>query len=354
MTYLMLVTALLLSAVAAYYSIFGLTALFAAAVIPIIVMGGILEVAKLVVASWLYRRWKQVNWLMKTYFVSALIVLMFLTSMGIFGFLSKAHLDQALPAGEIVAQIEAIDQKIEVQKQIINDNRVVLKQLDDAVTQILGRSTTEQGAARSAALRKNQTKERATVNATIEKAQTEVNKLLEQRAPIASQLRQVEAEVGPVKYIAALIYGDVADQSLLESAVRIVILLIVFVFDPLAVLMLIAVNSDLKRKQNDRDQKNAKKNQWNEFFEKDANGSDFFPEKTTRKEPSIEKTNDSQTSREEDSGKTKRVWQSNTERNPKRKRGERTLKNVSVAENQESVSVIDWEHNRKLEPVKES
>lgn len=346
MTYLMLATALTLSAVAAYYSIFGLTAIFAAAVIPIIVMGSTLEVAKLVVASWLYRNWKEVNKLMKIYFVTALAVLMFLTSMGIFGFLSKAHLDQALPSGEIAAQVQMLDQKITVQKDIINDNRVLLRQLDEAVNQTMGRSTDEQGAARSVSIRKSQAKERAAANKAIDTAQTEVNKLLEQRAPIASQLRQVEAEVGPVKYIAALIYGDTADQSTLESAVRIVILMIVFVFDPLAVLMLIAVNSDLKRKKYGRTEEETsnKTINWKGFFQR--NGSEDFPEKTSSEE----------TSDKESIYKRKRNYEgerkSNRSRNAIRRSKYRT-KTIAVAENQEPVPVIDWEHNRKLEPVEE-
>jgi len=341
MTYLMLATALTLSAVAAYYSIFGLTAIFAAAVIPIVIMGSVLEVAKLVVASWLYRNWKEVNLLMKTYFVTALIVLMFLTSMGIFGFLSKAHLDQALPSGEIAAQIESIDQKINVQKEILTSQRTVLRQLDDAVNQTMGRSTTERGAEQAINIRRSQAKERSIANKAIDVAQAEVNKLLEQRAPIASQMRQIEAEVGPVKYIAALIYGETTDQSLLESAVRIVILLIVFVFDPLAVLMLIAVNSDFKRKRNGRHQEETNKEGiWNKFFQ--GNKAEDFPEKTKSETSSKDST----------TGKAKRVWQSSRDRHAKR--GEkRRLEAVVVAENQESIPVTDWEKNRKLEPVKD-
>ena len=338
MTYLMLATALTLSAVAAYYSIFGLTAIFAAAVIPIVIMGSVLEVAKLVVASWLYRNWKEVNALMKLYFVTALTVLMFLTSMGIFGFLSKAHLDQALPSGEISAQIESIDQKLAVQKEIISSQRTVLRQLDDAVNQTMGRSTTERGAEQAVNIRRSQTKERASANKAIDVAQVEVNKLLEQRAPIASQMRQLDAEVGPVKYIAALIYGDTADQSLLESAVRIVILLIVFVFDPLAVLMLIAVNSDFKRKQNGnyKQETPSKKIDWSNFFKR--KGSKDFPDK--------------ENTQAETSSNTKRVWQSTRDRSAKRSGKKRRLESVSVADNQESVQVTDWEHDRKLEPVK--
>lgn len=353
MTYLMLAVALMLSAVAAYYSIFGLTAIFAAAVIPIVVMGSTLEVAKLVVASWLYRNWKNVNTLMKVYFVTALAVLMFLTSMGIFGFLSKAHLDQALPSGEIAAQVQTLDDKIAVQKGIINDNRTNLRQLDEAVNQTMGRSTSEQGAERSVNIRKSQAKERASANKAIDSAQEQVNKLLEQRAPIASQLRQIEAEVGPVKYIAALLYGDTTDQSTLESAVRIVILMIVFVFDPLAVLMLIAVNSDLKRKQNGRNQEEIsnKENHWNKFFQRDWRKGETDAEDSSAKESTSEET-----SSEEVAYQRKRNYVEGSEtrdRNAKRRASRRARAKVSVADNQELVPVIDWEHDRKLEPVEE-
>jgi len=348
MTYLMLFTALVLSGVAAYYSIFGLTALFAAAFIPIVVMGCTLEVAKLVVASWLYRRWNEVNVLMKSYFVVALLVLMFLTSMGIFGFLSKAHLDQALPSGEIAAQIQMVDQKIEVQKQVIADNRTTLNQLDEAVNQIIKRSTNEQGAARSVAIRNSQVKERAKVNLAIENAQKEINKLLEQKAPIASQLRQLEAEVGPVKYIASLIYGDTADQSTLENAVRIVILLIVFVFDPLAVLMLIAFNSDLKRRtKNDRNEEGTKNRS-----KEEPNWSNQREESTFDRN-SVTKESDDSSSTQETVGKTRRVWQSDGDSTSSNGKERRRLQSqdLAVAKNQESISV-DWEHDRKLEPVK--
>lgn len=339
MTYLMLAVALLLSAVAAYYSIAGLTAIFAAAVIPIIVMGSTLEVAKLVVASWLYRRWNEVNKLMRAYFLTALVVLMFLTSMGIFGFLSKAHLDQALPSGEIAAQMQMIDQKISVQKEIINDNRTVLRQLDEAVNQTMGRSTSEQGAERSVSIRKSQSKERAAANKAIDTAQTEVNKLLEQRAPIASQLREVEAEVGPVKYIASLIYGDTTDQSTLESAVRIVILMIVFVFDPLAVLMLIAVNSDLKRKKDGRTEetRSEKTYNWENYNTGEKTATEDFAEETSSESTSKE-TGSEETSNSDYSG--------NRERNANRRASRKQRIQVPVAEDQKLVPVIN--HSRKF------
>lgn len=255
MTYLLFTTALALSAVAAYYSIMGLTAIFAAAVIPILVMGSLLEVSKLVVASWLYRSWKAIPFLMKTYFTTALIVLMLLTSMGIFGYLSKAHLDQGVPTGDIIAQVSLIDEKIKIEKEKIDGNRKELSQLDKQVEAALSRTTTAGGNERSIQIRRNQQKERDRIASDISKAQATVAILTEERVPLAGKVRQIEAEVGPLKYISAMIYGDVQDQTLLESSVRIVILLIVFVFDPLAVLMLVAANWQMKQ--------NSKTNQGN-------------------------------------------------------------------------------------------
>jgi hypothetical protein len=247
MVYLLFATAFGLSGVAAYYSIMGLVAIFAAAPIPILVMGSLLEASKLVVASWLYRSWKEIPILMKAYFTTALVILMMLTSMGIFGYLSKAHLDQAVPSGEVAAKLALLDEKIKTEKDNVDVARKQIKQLDLQVDQTIGRSDDSKGVERSLQIRKSQQKERATILADIGTAQAKITKLNEERAPIASEVRKVEAEVGPIKYIAALIYSDSTDTNTLESAVRIVILLIVCVFDPLAVLLLIAANWQLNR-----------------------------------------------------------------------------------------------------------
>lgn len=247
MTYLLFASALALSACAAYYSVMGLVAIFASAVVPIFIMGTLLETSKLVVASWLYRNWKSVPVLLKTYFTVALVILMLLTSMGIFGYLSKAHLDQAIPTGDVSAKLALIDEKIKTEKENINANRKELTQLDAQVDQTLARTTEASGADRSIAVRRAQQKDRVRILNEIGQAQTKIAKLNEERAPIASEVRKVEAEVGPIKYIAALIYGDNPENDLLEKAVRWVIILIVSVFDPLAVLLLIAANWQQKR-----------------------------------------------------------------------------------------------------------
>jgi hypothetical protein len=250
MTYILLITALALSAIAATYAVIGLTAIFAASATSIMVMGGTLEAAKLVVASWLYRNWKEIPTLLKAYFTSALVILMLLTSMGIFGYLSKAHLDQAVPTSDLVAKVSFIDEQILNQRENIDAARKTITQLDRQVEETLNRTTdaTDNVAVnRSVTIRRAQARERQALAEEIKKAQEEISRLNTERQPIAQQVRQVEAEVGPIKYIAALVYGNDLNQDLLETAVRWVIILIVIVFDPLAVLMLIAWNREVNR-----------------------------------------------------------------------------------------------------------
>jgi hypothetical protein len=238
--YLTLFTALILSLSAAVYSILGLTAIFAAAFWPIVVLGGSLEIGKIVTTLWLHKYWTRAELQYKLYLCSAVVILMVLTSMGVFGFLSKAHLDQAVPSGDIQAQVQIFDDKIQTQKDNIKTARSALTQMDSAVDQVMGRSSDEKGADKAVAIRRSQARERTALQNDISKAQTEITRLQEQRAPIASQARQVEAEVGPIKYIAALIYGDNPEANVLEKAVRWVIILIVIVFDPLALTLLLA------------------------------------------------------------------------------------------------------------------
>ena len=240
---LTLLVALSLSSVAAWYSIIGLTAIFAGAVIPVIIMGSILEIGKITTTVWLRKYWSRCGFLLKLYLVPAVIALALLTSMGIFGFLSKAHMEQGITSGDVQAKIALYDEKIKTSRENIDVNRKALKQMDEAVDQIMGRSTTETGADKAVAVRRGQQKERGRLLAEIEAEQKKITALNEERAPIAAEVRKVEAEVGPIKYIAALIYGDNADQNMLEAAVRWVIILLVIVFDPLAIALVLAANA---------------------------------------------------------------------------------------------------------------
>ena len=244
MILLLFLCALSLSGTAAFYSIIGLMAIFAASPMPIAIMGSLLEGSKLVIASWLYRNWKDIPRLFKGYFTVALFILMFLTSMGIFGFLSKAHIEQGVPSGNVAAEVNLIDEKIKTEKENIDAARKTLNQLDQQVDQTISRTTDANGTDRSVAIRRSQARERSAATKLIAESQKRLAQLSEERAPKAAQLRKVEAEVGPIKYIAALIYGEEAgtDQTLLEKSVRWVIILIVAVFDPLAVTMLMAAN----------------------------------------------------------------------------------------------------------------
>jgi hypothetical protein len=246
LSYWTLAVALSLSIVAAWYSIIGLTAIFAAATIPIVIMGGIMEVAKVTVTLWLHEYWQFCKRSMKVQLTASVVLLMFITSMGIFGFLSKAHLDQAVPTGDVAAKVQILDEKIKTERDIIDANRKALAQMDSVVDQTMARSTTEEGATKSANLRRSQARERNTLQTEISQSQKKIAALNEERAPIASELRKVEAEVGPIKYIAALIYGDNPDANLLEKAVRWVIILLVIVFDPLAIMMVLAATESIK------------------------------------------------------------------------------------------------------------
>jgi hypothetical protein len=253
LSYFTLAVALSLSVIAAWYSIIGLTAIFASAVIPIIVMGTMLEVAKVTVTVWLHEYWHRCRWVMKLYLVPAVIMLMLITSMGIFGFLSKAHSDQSIVSGDAAAKIAIYDEKIKTAKENIEANRKALKQMDESVDQVLGRSQDEKGADKAVGLRRSQQKERARLQSEISAEQKTIATLNEERAPIAADVRKVEAEVGPIKYIASLIYGDNPDANLLERAVRWMIVILVVVFDPLAIMMVLAATESIKWRREDRE-----------------------------------------------------------------------------------------------------
>ena len=240
---LTLLVALSLSSVAAWYSIIGLTAIFAGAVIPVIIMGGILEVGKITTTVWLRKYWNRCGFMLKLYLVPAVIALALLTSMGIFGFLSKAHMEHGISTGDSQAKLSLYDEKIKTQRDNIELARKALTQMDNQVDQRLSRGDSENSAERAVQIRRQQTGERTKLQKEIGDAQKEIAKLNEERAPIAAENRKIEAEVGPIKYIAALIYGDNADNNTLEAAVRWVIILLVIVFDPLAIALVLAANA---------------------------------------------------------------------------------------------------------------
>ena len=248
MAILTLLVAIAISAVAAWYSIVGLMAIFAAAAIPIAIMGAVLEVGKLLTASWLYQNWKEAPKILKSYLTIAVVVLMFITSMGIFGFLSKAHIDQTVITGDNTLLIQQIDNKIQRQNKRIVDAENVIDQLDKAV-QTLIEYDRIRGPSGSIAVRESQKDERASLNNIIDDASDIISKLNSEKLVLSSEQLKLEAEVGPIKYIAALFYEE-TNKSVLEEAVRWVIITIIFVFDPLAVLLIIAANMSINQVRN--------------------------------------------------------------------------------------------------------
>ena len=239
--YLMLAVALLLSAIAAYYSIAGLAAIFAAAVIPIVIMGSVLEAAKLVCASWVYRNWDTAPATIKYYLTAAIIVLMFITSMGTFGYLSRAHIEHTYSQSDNTIIIKNLEREIKSEEQsIITAQRS---------TDILDRLVSEANPKDANWIRNKQKRERENLNSTIRASSERITSLNTELTPLRQQSSALEAEVGPLKYVADLIYGE-SDQALLEKAVRWVIIIIVIVFDPLAVAMLLAANYGLSNNNN--------------------------------------------------------------------------------------------------------
>jgi len=245
---LLFLSALAVSGCAAWFSVAGLISIFSSAPLATGLMGGSLELAKLVAASWIYRNWRTAPGILRYYFTAAVVILSIITSLGIFGYLSKAHLDQAAVTGQSVGQLSIIDEKIRTQKENIDANRKALKQLDEAVDQVMGRSDSEKGAERAVSIRRSQQKERDRLQTEIQAYQTTVGKLNEERAPVAQDVRKIEAEVGPIKYVAELIYGE-SNEDMIGKAVRLIIMCLIFVFDPMAILLVIAGNMSLMERQ---------------------------------------------------------------------------------------------------------
>lgn len=212
-------TAIALSAIAAFYSVIGLAQIFPGSFWPIVLMGAVLEVAKLVTVSWLYNNWNITNRIMRYYFLIAIVFLMLITSMGIFGYLSKAHLETNITVGATSVQIKTIEQQEKIAKERLD---YLLKRAGDDPEKITRRT-----------------------DVAIQETQAELKRLSEQKLPLLKEENALLAEVGPIKYIAEALY-DKEDPDFIDKAVRVVILVIIVVFDPLAVLLLIAANQTYK------------------------------------------------------------------------------------------------------------
>jgi|TARA_Y100000590_G_scaffold406337_1_gene495434 hypothetical protein len=260
--FLVFLSAISISGIAAAYSIIGLATLFAGAKVAIIAMGTSLEVGKLVAASWLYQNWKNPNLpqSIKAYLTTSVIVLVFVTSMGIFGFLSKAHLDQVRPTSDNAVQIQLIDKQILSQEVIISRAEGTLNRLDKALDVYISKEYVSRGLKE----RRKQKEERDFLNNEINIAMDKIAELTLKKGNIELDQLKIEADVGPLKYVAELIYGDEAKDHF-DEAVRWIIIVLIFVFDPLAVLLLIAANISLRERklQNETKKiKEEKKKNW--------------------------------------------------------------------------------------------
>lgn len=218
--YLPLITAIALSAIAGFYSVIGLAQIFPGSFWPVVIMGSVLELAKLVTVSWIYNNWKETNRLMKTYFVTAIVLLMLITSMGIFGFLSRAHIESNIVVGANSVQLRTIETQEKIARERLD---YLLKQASDPE------------------------KTNPRVDRDIRATQAELKKLSQERLPLMKEENKLAAEVGPIKYVAELIYNK-EDPAFIDKAVRLVILIIIFVFDPLAVLLLIAAQQTYRNR----------------------------------------------------------------------------------------------------------
>lgn len=219
--FLPFLTAIILSGIAAFYSVIGLAQIFPGSFWPIILMGSALELAKLVTVSWLYNNWNQTVRIMKYYFIVAIILLMLITSMGIFGFLSKAHLDSNIVLGQNSVQLQILSAQEKIAK--------------DRLTYLLKQS-------------ENPNKNTARLDREIRNAQAELTKITNEKLPLLTEENKLAAEIGPIKYVAELFYNT-SDENFIDKAVRLVILVIIFVFDPLAVLLLIAANQTWRNRK---------------------------------------------------------------------------------------------------------
>ena len=244
---LTLLVALAISAVAAYYSIVGLMAIFAGATTAIAIMGIVLEIGKLICASWTFQNWKTSPLSLRTYFILAIVVLMLITSLGIFGFLSRAHITQSSPTALISERIERIDLKIDQRQIQINRYQGRLDTLDQALQRYIELGAISKGLSKIGAM-DNETN---LLKTKIEGLENEIDDLSDEKYGLKTELNLAEVEVGPIRYVASMLYDDVS-ESQLEEAVRWIIILLIFVFDPLAVVLVIAANISLRDYRRER------------------------------------------------------------------------------------------------------
>lgn len=248
------IVAILISIAAGTISVIGLAAMFSGAFWAVVIVASILEVAKVVTATWLEQHWKYLEWKLKGYLVSAVIVLMLITSLGIYGFFARAHIEQQIQmtTGE-TSRLPLVVSKITVEKQKLEDLDKQIAQIDNALSAMTEKSKATRDAKAALDAAKNQRKSREELVAKKDQIFEGLTTLETEKSRLENVVKKHEVEVGPLKYLANLYYGE-ANENQLEQAVRFLILTLVFVFDPLAIALLIAANhtaSTLRKKPED-------------------------------------------------------------------------------------------------------
>jgi hypothetical protein len=251
---ILIISALFISTIAAWFSIAGLVSIFPGAKLAIILMGSSLELGKLVTASWLYRFWDKANFAIRAYFTVAVLVLSVITSVGIFGYLTKSHIEGGVEIGVNSEQLSLVDEQITLERDNIAQQRVFQQQLDAAVNNLVQNENTTE---RAITIRNSQRRDRVAIASSISESNQKIQQLQSQRLEFTAAQRELETEIGPIKYVAQMIYGD-DDVETIEKSVRWLTILLIIVFDPLAILLVVAANMQFRELKNKKHQQNIK------------------------------------------------------------------------------------------------
>lgn len=225
-------TSLLVAGVAAYFSVIGLATIFAGSFWPVVVMAGVLEIGKLVTAGFLHLRWSDINRAMRYYLMTSVVVLMLITSLGIFGFLAKANIEQTLQGDSYSLELSILDKRLDAKEKELGRFEERLANLDFIIDTARPEDRNY--------IDRRQRDERAQIATDIDLVVSEIVELNEEKMPIQREQLVQEGEIGPIKYVAEMLYGEDVAKDKLDNAARILIFFIIFAFDPLAVLLLVA------------------------------------------------------------------------------------------------------------------
>lgn len=234
--WILLLSGLSLSTISAFFSISGLTILFSGATVAIAIYASILEIVKLSAVSWIYRRWDVISFKIKSFLIFAILVLMMISSLGVFGYLSKAYLEKQNPNKDLEVQISQIDVKIKNEQELIKRNQLVINQLNAQVDSLVSKDKVE----KSILARNRQSKERSSIEAEIKVEYKIIDVLNTEKNSLQLEQNKTAAEIGPLKYVAKILSPD----GDLDFAVRILISFLVVVTDPLAVIILLCASKE--------------------------------------------------------------------------------------------------------------